>query len=229
MFKTACALTVLAASSTTVLAAGDSVDLTVTGTISPVACTPALSAGGVIDYGTIGVSKLTAGDYTTLAVKSLDLTVTCDAPAKVAIKAISGRLGSVVSDSAEGTEGFAVAPVDLFGESGVEAAGLGLDGADKIGGYAARIAPSTSNADSTAVDTIISANNGTSWAATATPNITSNQKILSWAASGTTTPVALTTLTGTLEVQAYINKTSELDLTKEIALDGSTTIEIVYL
>jgi hypothetical protein len=30
-------------------------------------------------------------------------------------------------------------------------------------------------------------------------------------------------------VQAYINKASELDLTKPIALDGLTTLELVYL
>lgn len=30
-------------------------------------------------------------------------------------------------------------------------------------------------------------------------------------------------------VEAYINKTTDLDLTKPIALDGSATLELVYL
>jgi len=54
-------------------------------------------------------------------------------------------------------------------------------------------------------------------------------RLISWGATGTTTPVSFTTLSGTMEIQAYLNKASELDLTKEVQLDGLTTIELVYL
>lgn len=51
----------------------------------------------------------------------------------------------------------------------------------------------------------------------------------SWGASGTTRPVALTTLTGTLSIQAGINKASALDLTKPVTLDGLATLQVYYL
>lgn len=228
MRKTVCALAVLALSSASVMAA-ETVDLTVIGTIVPAACTPALSGGGVADYGTIYATDLTPATYHDLGVKSLNFSIACSAPAKVAIKAVSSRLGSVVSSEAEGTDGFAKAPINLFGASDVYAAGLGLDGTAKIGGYAARLVPATSRADATAVDTIVSEDSGSTWATTATPNITSNQQILSWATAGTTAPVSLTALSADLEVNAYLNMPEELDLTKPVSLDGLTTIEVVYL
>ena len=42
-------------------------------------------------------------------------------------------------------------------------------------------------------------------------------------------PAAFKNLTINLTVQAYINKASELDLTKPVILDGLSTIELVYL
>ncbi|KFD14546.1 hypothetical protein GSMA_02017 [Serratia marcescens subsp. marcescens ATCC 13880] len=41
--------------------------------------------------------------------------------------------------------------------------------------------------------------------------------------------MAFTTVAGKLGVQAYITKTSELDLSKPINLDGLTSLELVYL
>lgn len=42
-------------------------------------------------------------------------------------------------------------------------------------------------------------------------------------------PRTFTNMSGTINVQAYINKTSELDISQPIELDGQTTIELVYL
>jgi hypothetical protein len=44
-----------------------------------------------------------------------------------------------------------------------------------------------------------------------------------------TTPIQLNTLSGNLEVQAVINKTSELDLSSRVSLDGQATLELRYL
>ncbi|MCU4369590.1 DUF1120 domain-containing protein [Acinetobacter courvalinii] len=228
--KTACALTVLAVSTTSVWAT-ESVELKVVGKIAPSACIPAIAAGGAVDYGVISAGNLSATEYNDLDVKKIDFSITCSAPAKFGIKAVSGRLGSVVSDQLESPEGFAVAPIGLFGGvPGVPAAGLGMtdDGA-KIGGYAARLSPFTSQGDSAEVDTIISMDVGKTWVTTANPIFTASQQILSWAQTGTTVPVAMTNLAAELEVNAYLNKASELDLTKVVNLDGLATIEVVYL
>lgn len=231
MQKNVCALAVLATLSLPVMA--ESIDVRVIGTITPSACTPVLSGGGTVDYGAINPETLSADDYTVLAEKQLDFAITCDAPTKVALKAINGRPDSLAGATENGNSGAGQAPagVDLFESSGVGVVGLGLDGAAKVGGYAVRATVGTITADDENIDSIESTGNATSWTAATLGNLYSFNAVrnVSWAASGTTTPIAFENLSGKLGVQAYINKTSELDLTKPVSLDGLTTIELVYL
>jgi hypothetical protein len=226
--KTVCALAVVATTSLPALA--ESIDVRVIGTIDPAACVPTLSGGGTVDYGTIKPTALATDAFTVLEEKQLDFAITCDAPAKVAITAHSQRGASAVK--ADGTLAEMAAVPSIFGSpSNTAVVGLGLDGTKGIGGYGIRLAAGTMTADGVAVDSIQSQSNTTSWAATAYGSLlnTSALRYSSWAATGTTTPIALTTLTGKLGVQAYINKASELDLTKPVVLDGLTTLELVYL
>lgn len=224
--KTACALAVLTAS-TTVMA--ESIDVKVIGTITPTACKPTLARGGTIDYGTINPNTLKKDEFTILAEKQIDFAITCDAPAKVAIAAKSGRGESAVSR--DGTLALISTGNTLFGYPTMSAAGLGLDGNKGVGGYGLRIQPSTIQADGKKVDGIVSNGNTTSWGKTEQGSLYSvtTQRYVSWAAPGTLTPIAFTTLSGKLGAQAYINKASELDLTKPVKLDGLTTLELVYL
>ncbi|CAI0770411.1 DUF1120 domain-containing protein [Serratia quinivorans] len=215
--------------------AADSVDLKVIGTITPVACTPTLSGGGTVDYGTIKADTLKADDYTVLPVKSLDFSITCDGNAKVAVNAFSGRMGTTVGD-AEATNGAATIPagITLLGLDSttvtMQAFGLGLDGTKKIGGYATGIGVTGAKADGVEVDSINRYGSGV-WTKAVTNNIMSSktERHITWAATGTLTPVAFKTLAAKLDVQAFINKASELDITKPIHLDGLATIELVYL
>jgi len=227
--KTVCALAVLSATALPVMA--ESIDVRVIGTISPTACTPILAGGGTVDYGNIQPSSLAKDTYTTLEEKQLDFSITCDAPAKVAIKATSQRGNSAVSQ-VDGSLDLVSISNALFGNVNTAAYGLGLDGGKGIGGYGLRLAADTMMADNVAVDSIQSNGNTTDWAKTSVGslvNTPTTMRYSTWAATGTTTPIAFTTLTGKLGVQAYINKASELDLTKPIALDGLTTLELVYL
>lgn len=226
--KTACALAVLATTSTAVMA--ESIDVKVIGTITPTACKPTLTGGGTIDYGTINPNTLKKDQFTILAEKQIDFAITCDAPAKVAIAAKSGRGESALNEngtlSVLSKDGYA-----LFGQSNIGAAGLGLDGNKGVGGYGLRLQAGTMQADGKNVDSIQSKGNTTSWAKTEVGSLFNNtaQRYSSWAAAGTLTPIAFTTLSGKLGAQAYINKASELDLTKPVKLDGLTTLELVYL
>ncbi|HGM4923499.1 TPA: DUF1120 domain-containing protein [Serratia marcescens] len=226
--KTACALAVLA-TSTAVMA--ESIDVKVIGTITPTACKPTLTGGGSIDYGTINPNTLKKDEFTILAEKQIDFAITCDAPAKVAITAKSGRGNSAVNKNGKLTEitddGYA-----LFNDRNVAAVGLGLDGTKGVGGYGLRLQPGTMQADGKNVDSIQSNGNTTSWVKSEFGSLFNTlryQRYVSWAATGTLTPIAFTTLSGKLGAQAYINKASELDLTKPVKLDGLTTLELVYL
>lgn len=230
MQKSVLALAVLATTSLPALA--ESVDVRVTGTITPTACTPTLSGGGTIDYGAINPASLSATDYTVLPEKQIDLSITCDAPARIAVKAMSKRPGTLAGGP-EGPMGTGGVPagVNIFGASNIGVAGLGLDGTDKIGGYGLRLAAGTALADGTAVDNLVRSNSSLPWGPSTTGSVFDRNypREISWATTGQLDPVAFTTLNTKVVVQAYLNKTSELDLSKPVVLDGLTTLELVYL
>ncbi|MBN1085731.1 DUF1120 domain-containing protein [Erwinia aphidicola] len=228
MKKTVLALALLATTASAF--AADSVDVRVIGTIVPAACTPTLSGGGTVDYGTIKADTISATDYTVLPAKEIDFSIQCDAPAKVAIKAVTGRPGTTAGVT-ESSYGAAATPVSLFGMGDIAVVGLGMDGADKIGGYAVRINPGSVTVDSVAANNLRKSDSATSWTQDAyagmlfDPNFS---RSTTWGTSGTT-PVAFTNLAGKLGVQAYINKGENLDLTEPVNLDGLTTITLVYM
>lgn len=225
--QTACMLAILA-TSTTVMAA-DNLDVKVIGTIAPAACVPTVSGGGTLDYGNLRPETLKQDEFTVLDEKQIDFTITCDAPAKVAIAATSGRGASAVKQDGSLAEMSSGHP--LFGGTNAAAVGLGLHGEKGIGGYGLRLAADTVRADGKPVDSIQSHGNTTTWTKTEYGSLfnTTSQRYNSWAASGTLEPVAFTTLTGKLGAHAYINKASELDLTKPVQLDGLSTLQLIYL
>ncbi|RQR39708.1 DUF1120 domain-containing protein [Burkholderia sp. Bp9142] len=198
----------------------DSFDVKVTGKIKPGACTPTLAGGGTFDYGLIGVAELNPTSPTLLAVMSDSITITCDAAARVALTAQDNRAGT----------GAFTGNINFFGSSNSVATqfGLGSAGGKNIGAFAFRFRTNTFQADGAAVDSIYSSTNGASWV-TSNGIVNNTGGYESWAKKGQTVPVAAKVFTGTLDVQAAIDKTSNLDLSQEINLDGLATVSLVYL
>ena len=224
--KTVCALVVLATTSSVVMA--ESIDVKVIGTITPGACKMTLSGGGVIDYGAIMLSSLRRDALNQLDNKQLDFAITCESPAKIALTGINGRLGTAAGTENNNSSGAAKIPNDIDRRNGDYVVGLGLDGDKKIGGYTISI--SNVVADNFDVDGIFKAVELTNWSAWKMLPLYGSSKLYgSVAKKGELQPVAFTTLAGKLNVQAYLNKTSELNLTKPVKLDGLTTVELVYL
>ena len=220
--------TVLAFVAGQAMAAGDSVDIKVSGEFMPAACNLTLSGGGTVDYGAIKAETIAKDDFTMLDVKTLDLSITCEAATKLALHTTDMRADSVVLPTGKSWGN---------GDSvGAKALGLGKESDKNIGGWAMWMAGDTIKADGNPVTGIIL--NGTPSATNNRWSIPSNKHTWltptgtyyrSWAAPGTDTPIALTTLTGTLSVQVGINKGSELDLTKAVHLDGMATLQVFYL
>ncbi|MET3819790.1 MULTISPECIES: DUF1120 domain-containing protein [Burkholderia] len=198
----------------------DSFDVKVTGTIKPGACTPTLAGGGTFDYGLIGSAELSPTAPTLLAVLSDSITITCDAAARVALSA---------QDNRAGTRAF-TGNINFFGSANSVNTqfGLGSAGDKNIGAFAFRFRTNSFTADGAAVDSIYSSTSGATWGASnGIVNNTGGYE--SWAKKGQTVPVAAKVFTGTLDVQAAIDKTSNLDLSQEINLDGLATVSLVYL
>lgn len=184
--------------------AASSTDLTVTGVITPSACTPTLSGGGIVDHGKLSAKDLNQDKPTTLPWQILQLTVKCDA-------AIPFRL--LPTDNRSGTS-------DDNNDFG-----LGfINGDRKLGGYVVRIR--TPIADGVAVQPLLSATNGNTWFAS--PVVSPNQLSAFGAAGGPTTPISIKDLQADLRVSTQIARADSLDLTNEVALDGSATITIDY-
>ena len=81
----------------------------------------------------------------------------------------------------------------------------------------------------TSVKNLLSADGGKSWSKPVYLWLSPDYIASVGAAAGDNTPLAFTTLSGTFQLQAAINKGSELDLTKAVHLDGQSTVELYYL
>ena len=182
--------------------AASSADLTVRGTITPVACTPTLSKTD-LELGKISAGDLETDQNTKVATHDLQLTVICDAATKFAVNPIDNN------------------PSPSF--TTVFGLGLGNKG-EELGFYHPKVITVMDGA--TVLDPIESANDGATWvkADSAKPGY-----LLSVATVGETDPTDAQNVTIDFEVDSYIVRADDLDLTDEITIDGSATFEVKYL
>lgn len=182
-----------------------STDLTVTGTITPNACMPSLSEGGIIDHKKISSKDLNRDKNTLLPTKTLQLSVNCDSPIAFRLNPIDNRLGSSIDSG------------DMWG--------LGkINGDQNLGGVELRM--SHSMADGVSVYPLISYDDGSTWTRS---SFMQPIAISSFGAvSGPATPVAIKDLITNLTVYTTIARADSLDLSNDVALDGSVTLEVMY-
>ncbi|MFJ3371801.1 DUF1120 domain-containing protein [Pseudomonas sp. NPDC086251] len=201
----------LAALSTTALfsiapyALASSVDLTVTGVITPAACKPSLSGGGIVDNGKISAKDLNRTTHTLVGTHPLQLTVTCDAPTQFALNPTDNQAGT---------------------ESSRSWFGLGMTDAGEKLGYV-RVDVKNTQADGVPAQAIDSEDDGTSWSKTF---VTSPGYILSvGSAADHSTPLYVQHLTMDFEVSTQIAPANSLTLTGEVNMNGSVTFDMMYL
>ncbi len=201
-------LTTLAASalllSSATTFAASSVDLTVKGLIVPSACTPSLSGGGVIDHGKISAKDLNSDRITVIGNNTLSMAVNCDAPILFALHSIDNRAGSGLASDY----------------------GLGfINDTQKLGRYSLTLRNPVTG-DGTVVQTIGSYDQEYWYA----ERFWDPSMYMSVAAmDDDTQPVPVQDLSFDLEVQTVINRADGLDLSNEVNIDGSATLEVKYL
>lgn len=182
--------------------AASTVDLTVKGIITPNACTPTLSSGGIVDHGKMSAKDLNPTGYTRLPTYTLQLEVNCDAPIAFGLKTVDNRRGSA------STSGF----------------GLGfINDSQKLGVFT--VTMRTPVADGDTVQPIASYDNGTTWEP---QNWMEDFGLYSVSTDGVL-PRPTEDLTMGLEVATLIARTDGMDLSDEVNIDGSATIEMMYL
>lgn len=201
---TTLAASVLLLNSATAFAAS-SVDLTVKGLIVPSACTPTLSGGGVIDHGKVSAKDLNPDRATSIGFHTLSLSVNCDAPIQFALHPIDNRAASGIS-------------TDF---------GLGfINDTQKLGHFSLTLRNPVAD-DGVAVQTIASIDQGNTWYSDYSWEPSMYMSVASM--DDDTQPLPVKDLRIDLQVNTLINRTDGLDLSNEVTIDGSATIEVKYL
>jgi hypothetical protein len=185
-----------------------STDLTVTGIITPAACTPSLSGGGVVDFGKISAKDLNMTTQTRLEDRTVQLTVSCNAPTTFAVIPQDNRAGSSIN-----RHGF----------------GLGLiDGTEKLGRYFLLFANPVADVPSIMLTTY---NDGLSWSILDDDLVAEPNRMVAlgsfdgsrWAPHNVKDAVI------DIKLETTIAPANSLTLTNEVQIDGSATLQIVYM
>ncbi|MHC8317925.1 DUF1120 domain-containing protein [Pseudomonas sp. LB3P31] len=213
-YLSALVASVLSASMPFAVAASSS-DLTVTGTVTPIACTPLLSNSGLVDYGKISRLDLNIDKPTRLRDRTLDLNIQCDAPARFALLMHDNRDGSAIVNS------------EIY-------YGLNRDqSANKIGLYALHFDPLRTVVDDLSqVYRTDSTTGGKAWSSSNSRPIAIGAKSylgFTDVAGSNAGPIAIQNLTSQVTFETVIAPTAELDLSTDVTLDGSATLDVVYL
>lgn len=185
--------------------AASTVDLTVKGMIIPNACTPTISGGGVVDHGKIASKDLVQNNPTNLPKVTLQLTINCEG-----LTSLSIRPGDNRSGTSTGTSDF----------------GLGMaNGNKKLGRF--YLTPLNMVADTVSVQPIASSDGGRTWYAERNWELHTL-----WGAGAMddgTTLLSVKDLVMDLEVSTQIARADQFDFSDDHPIDGSGTLEVVYL
>ena len=197
----------LLAMSSSVFAAS-SVDLAVKGLITPSACAPSLSSGGIVDHGKISAKDLRLDGWTVLKSYNLQLGITCDAPTLLALKGIDN-----VGDAHDPRNSY----------------GLGLVSGKKLGSFSLTL--SNPIADGAAISMIESSDNGLTWRASSPGDMWPASYLASFGdnTTGRWAPTPVQQVLADLMVANIIAPTAGMDLTAEVPINGSATLEVKYL
>ncbi|OEZ00662.1 MULTISPECIES: DUF1120 domain-containing protein [Stenotrophomonas] len=192
-------------------ALAQSTELTIVGKILPGACNVALSNEGVANFGDIRSSSLEEDTSTMIGSKDLTMTVTCDSAVRFAMQGVDNT-----GDTSFVTNRY----------------GLGRTADDeKIG--SATIGFTAVTVDDASGFATTSYNQGETWSDSVVPGpapIPRDGMIGFATTQGVTTgPDAVKSMTGTIEVKAYIAPTSGMTLTGEVPIRGNATINVMYL
>lgn len=204
----------------TAVHAANSTNLKVTGTIRPSACTLTISAGGTVDYGTIARTELSASAPTALAEKSMAFVINCASSAsKTAIKLSDNRADTAVTGIIQSVDSSL---------SDKAAFGLGAVNGKKLGAYSVQIY--AVSGDSVLTTPYHRADSSAGWLKNVQISdhyFSGDQK--SWGVSETSGPSAFKKISGYLNIRAVIDKLGSLPAGDEIQLNGSSTLEFIYL
>lgn len=234
MKKLLVATTVAMALSAAAHAADSTAQLKVQGVLTNDACTPTLSGGGTVDFGTTYVNTLSSTESNQLGKKDITLSIQCSSPTKVSwsIEDNVGQPSANVDIINPGFIGdYTISSPGLFAKFGIGKTAGGVS----IGAYSVALDTSNTTADTTAARVIRSSLDTDNWgvfmSGKSTDYITSDNEYR-WSvspSSGSTVPEAFTNAVFPMRVALAVDKTSTLAITDDTPIAGQATITLHYL
>lgn len=211
--------------------ADSTAQIKVQGVLTNDACTPTLSGGGTVDFGTIPVDTLSSTATNQLGHKDTSLSIACTSPTKVSWS-IEDNVGDAVAldilDSGfSGGNTYASNTSAHFGV-GKTAGGV------PIGAYAVSINKSASTADGVTKYVVTTGISNNAWALfydgrTYDYTDTYYQYSLTTAKVTPYAPMAFTNAVFPLRIALAVDKTSTLAITDDTPIAGQATITLHYL
>ncbi|MBY8969099.1 MULTISPECIES: DUF1120 domain-containing protein [Pseudomonas] len=187
--------------------AASTVDLTVTGRVTPDACHIELMNDGIIEHDKIPAHSLNVDEFTVLPSQLLELHVLCARPMLFALVGIDNRAdSSLAPDFFYGLGRNIHAPEERLGS-------VALSYRNVVG-------------DAQPMQVLASTNNGETWSPD--PNAYP-RSYMAFALLGDRQPDFISQLTAELQVVTAINFSQYLTLDQEVPLDGSIVLDLRYL
>ncbi|MGU9855969.1 DUF1120 domain-containing protein [Pseudomonas sp. LF245] len=183
------------------------VDVTLSGSITPSACTPILSPSGIVDHGRVPARSLNQYEFTELPMRTLDMSVSCNQPVLFVLVGVDNRADS------------SVGPGFYYGlGNNVHAP------TERLGSVSLAIREAVGDGQRAIV--LASSNRGLTWfpETNAYPD-----NYMGFAHPGTLVPDPHSELTAKLEIKTLINAAAYLTLDQEVPLDGSIVLDLRYL
>ncbi|MDE1166002.1 MAG: DUF1120 domain-containing protein [Pseudomonas sp.] len=195
--------------------AASSVDLSVSGSIVPASCTPWLTTPE-LDFGKISAKDLNLDKPTRIGGdKSQILGIQCQSAVRFALRGVDNRADTVGNNTYGSPYGLGVTHKN-----------------EKIGAHYFVVVPSNSLVDNAPAYATVGNAAGTQWSVSGTGDraIRTNGELLGFNLSSVSTgPIPITEALFTLKSHIMVAPANTLTLDQDVALDGSATIELVYL
>ncbi|WP_080681226.1 MULTISPECIES: DUF1120 domain-containing protein [Burkholderia] len=211
---------------------GPTATLTVTGTITPPACTLSLGANGTAAFGTTQLSSISNNATGTVLSnpQTVPLTITCTGNTQVAFGVKDNRASTVVSGlTANWASGLAAGTT-----SATNSFGLGQSSSKNIGAYTLTANTFAVGGTAKTPATITLANETLAPAASTSAGLVVNPNdaanLLTWADSTSSTAASTgSTFTANIVVTPTVNQSSALPTSGNITFDGNATFTVYYL
>lgn len=223
--------TVLAACTTSVMAAPPSALFNVDGKLVMSACTPSLvgaSGGGVIDYGPYTLADLSSTAVNQLGKKNIDLNITCPVATKVSWEPADNKSSTKPNIPVEDGN-----YLDDTMSAGGNLFGVGnTSGGVKIGNYSLYIDVDNVTANGSSAAALTRDESVGTWARSldgATTSLSRQDREFTVGKIGNSVPIGITTATFPLVTVLAIQDTTTLNITDDTDLDGQATITLRYL